>query len=162
MTKQSIVYDIAEEMARRIVAEARESDRADALRGRLNMVFYTMVDDNCWKGLFHFWQAGEGVVVMRCMEDTYDNLVGWLEPILLTRKNARRLLTLHYGEDATTIMVMYHGERTPTAFFLVGEDGEPVALAKEFPGCVFCQEFEDTPDAETLVAIIDDCFEFSG
>lgn len=158
MTKTAtIAYDIAEEMARRIVAEARESDKADALQKTLNMVLYVLVDDNAWKGLFHFRQDDKGVT-MRCMEDTYDNLVGWLQPIRLTRGNLKRLLRLHYGEDTTTMMLLYHGQEPPCDFFTADESGEPVALSRQFSSCAFCQEFDETPDASHLAAIIQDFF----
>ncbi|NDE15013.1 hypothetical protein EBZ80_08800 [bacterium] len=153
----TIAYDIAEEMARRIVAEARESDKAEALRKTLNMVLYVLVEDNAWKGLFHFQQDDRGVTI-RCMEDTYDNFVGWLQPMRLTRSNLKRLLTLQYGEDTTTVMLLFHGQEEPCDYFTADESGEPVALSRQFPSCTFCQEYDETPDASRLAAMVEDFF----
>jgi len=118
MSAKEIAYDVANEVARRIVEDAREMQKIEALQNRLNMVFYgksDFDDSEYWFGLFHIWKENEKLYMTRT-EDRYSEFGDvWLHPIQLTEKNIIELFTNQNGNFKKVHMFVYFGGQKPEA-----------------------------------------------
>ena len=159
MTTRSIAYDISNEMARRIVDEARALEREEALKNRLHMVIYILVDNNCWLGIFHVWKDADKIF-MTCIDDCSDiGIADWLHPIELTPKNMTRLFTRrHDDEDCNMAMLLYFGDQMPEVWHEPDEYNQAACLSGYFKNVAFCQEYDVKPTPDELRNMVLDFF----
>lgn len=155
-----IKYDISTEMTNRIVEEARDPDKANALKKRLNLVVYELTDGDCYSGVHHLWEENN-IVYVRCLPDTSQKFgSSWGSPFKLTSNNAKTFLTRNCINDSPGILyytIIYSGEKEPMHKIVPEDNGisavnvEP--LTHYFPSWVHIQESKSISPNDILTII---------
>lgn len=162
ISAKDLALDISNEMARRIVSEAKEMEEAFKSRERLHMVVYLLMDDErLWMGLWHLWKE-DREVMMRCVPDHFEENgppEEWLHPAVVTHRILPHLLTYrNYDLWNPTVILFYRGDMSTPLWVDTAPRQIDHPWFFHFPTCFFYRAYEETPSSVQLQKMVTDFF----